>query len=105
MTTKKKIKELITSFLVSDGESKTEKNSGSSETPGENIGEKWDTSESLLEITNLVLKTQELGLPPELGPKETSLAMKMVPIVLLRENMLTPLSMKLLNCDYVISFL
>lgn len=76
MTTKKKIKELTTSSLVSDGEKKTENLSGSSETPGVNTGEKWDTLESLWEITNSELKILELGLPPEDGLKETSLVMK-----------------------------
>jgi len=76
MTTKKKIKELTISSLASDGEKKMENLSGLSETPGVNTGEKWDTLESLWEITNSELKILELGLPPEDGLKETSLVMK-----------------------------
>jgi hypothetical protein len=52
LITKMKTKELTTLFLVLDGELKMENHIGSSEILGENIGEKWDTSESPWEIIN-----------------------------------------------------
>lgn len=49
---KMKTKESITLSLVLDGVLKMVNHIGLSEIHGENIGEKWDTSESLWEIIN-----------------------------------------------------
>lgn len=90
MTTKKKIKELTTSFHASDGDLKTENNTGSSETLGVNTGEKWVTLEWPWETINSELNNLEPGSLPEPGLKETSLVMKMDPTVSKKLNTLTP---------------
>lgn len=83
---------------------KTEKNSGSLETHGVNIGEKWDILEWPCMVTNSELNKVEPGLPPELGLNITILVMKMELTVPKKLNMLTPVLNSLPNSDLFFHF-
>jgi len=84
------IKALITSFPALDGESKMENPTGSSETPGENIGEKWVSFESRWVTTKSESNQLEPGPRPESGPSTTSPAEKTVPDAGSKGNTKTP---------------